>query len=245
MGKADLHIHTSYSDGMGTVEAVLEAASRTDLNVIAITDHDDVRGAAEAVALAPRYGIEVIPGVEITTCQGHLLALFVEQAFPRGLTLKETVLRVAEVGGLCIAAHPTGQFIPSLSADDILAALEDVHVASTLVGLEVYNGGLPFLANNRRAQELGDQLPLAQLANSDSHLLWTIGMCATGFPGTSALSLRYALEQHLTSPLVGDRPFRFFTSWARSKLLRAAGWAYWCPEPGADLVLRRLSAVQP
>ncbi|HEX9116844.1 MAG TPA: PHP domain-containing protein, partial [Anaerolineae bacterium] len=175
MGKADLHIHTTYSDGLGTVRAMLEAASRTDLNVIAITDHDQIRGALEAVDLAPHYGLEVVPGIEITTRQGHLLALWVDKTFPRGRSLKETVLRVAERGGICVAAHPTGQFIPSLSAADLLDALADPDIAATLLGLEVYNAGLPFLRNNRSAQALGDRVGLAQLAGSDSHLLWTVG----------------------------------------------------------------------
>lgn len=245
MGKADLHIHTSYSDGMGTVRAMLEAASRTDLNVIAITDHDQIRGALEAVDLGPRYGLEVVPGVEITTSQGHLLALFVDQTFPRGRSLKETVLRVAEKDGVCVAAHPTGQFIPSLSSGAILAALEDPDVARTLLGIEVYNAGLPFLWNNRRAQVLCDQVGLAELANSDSHLLWTVGMGATQFPGTTAKSLRHALEHQLTVPLVNARPFHFFTDWARNKMLRFAGLAYNSPQPGDEWVLRRLTRVQP
>ena len=76
MGKADLHIHTIYSwDGTCTVEAVLkQAAHIAGLDVIAITDHDEIQGALEAVDLAPRYGIEVIPGCEISTADGHLLA---------------------------------------------------------------------------------------------------------------------------------------------------------------------------
>ncbi|HEX9115671.1 MAG TPA: PHP domain-containing protein [Anaerolineae bacterium] len=245
MGKADLHIHTTYSDGLGTVRAMLEAASRTDLDVIAITDHDEIRGALEAADLASCYGIEVIPGTEITTRQGHLLALFVNQTFPRGRSLKETVLRVAERGGVCIAAHPTGQFIPSLTAADIADALADPDVARTLLGLEVYNAGLPFLRNNRNAQILGDRVGLAQLASSDSHLLWTIGLCATQYPGTSARCLRDALEQRLTVPVIHNRPFRFFTDWTRSKVLRFAGLAYNSMAPGEEWVLRRLSSVQP
>jgi hypothetical protein len=245
MGKADLHIHTTYSDGLGTVRATLEAASRTDLDVIAITDHDEVRGALQAAELAPRYGLEAIPGVEITTRQGHLLALFVEQAFPRGLSLRDTVLRVAEHGGICIAAHPTGQGVPSLTAGAIRGALQDPDVARSLLGLEVYNGGLPLLRNNREAEALCAQVGLARLANSDSHLLWTIGFCATLFPGTSSRHLRRAIERRLTVPVAGKRPFRFFTDWAWSKLLRGAGLGYATRQPGDRWVLRRLSRVQP
>ena len=82
MGKADLHIHTRISDGMASVETVLERAEHaTDLDVIAITDHEDVRGGLEARELAAKRGlkVEVVPGAEITTRHGHLLALFIEE----------------------------------------------------------------------------------------------------------------------------------------------------------------------
>ncbi len=78
--KADIHIHTTYSDGTAGVEAVLEyVATRTDLRVIAITDHDTIEGALKARRLAPAYGIEVIVGEEVSTAEGHLLALFIER----------------------------------------------------------------------------------------------------------------------------------------------------------------------
>ncbi|HNF94893.1 MAG TPA: PHP domain-containing protein, partial [Anaerolineales bacterium] len=68
MGLADLHLHTIYSyDGTATVPAVLRRARELGLNVIAITDHDEIAGALEAVKLASHYGVEVIPGSEITT----------------------------------------------------------------------------------------------------------------------------------------------------------------------------------
>jgi predicted metal-dependent phosphoesterase TrpH len=84
MGRADLHIHTTYSDGMGTVPAVLEAARQAGLDVIAITDHDTMAGARRARDLVPRYGIRVIPGIEISTSEGHLLAYWIEREVPAG-----------------------------------------------------------------------------------------------------------------------------------------------------------------
>jgi len=68
MGLADLHIHTIYSyDGTAPVAAVLNRAKEVGLNVIAITDHDEIKGSLKAFDLAPQFGIEVIPGIEITT----------------------------------------------------------------------------------------------------------------------------------------------------------------------------------
>jgi predicted metal-dependent phosphoesterase TrpH len=75
MGFADIHIHAIYSyDATTTVRGVLKQASSVGLNVIVVTDHDDIRGAFDARDLASQYNIEVIPGVEVSTKDGHLLA---------------------------------------------------------------------------------------------------------------------------------------------------------------------------
>src|SRR5688572_2797145 len=97
MGLADLHIHTSYScDGTASVPAVLAHAKQVGLNVVAITDHDEIKGSLQAFELAPQFGIEVIPGMEITTAEGDLLALFVTEKIKPGLSLIETILKVGE-----------------------------------------------------------------------------------------------------------------------------------------------------
>ena len=107
MGLADLHIHTVYSyDGTASVPAVLARAKQVGLDVIAITDHDEIRGALKAFELAPRFDIEVIPGIEITTAEGDLLALFVTEKIQPGRPLIETIVKVGEAGGICIAPHP-------------------------------------------------------------------------------------------------------------------------------------------
>src|SRR5688572_25538794 len=83
--KADLHIHSTYSDGLDTIPQILDYVEQhTDLDMIAIADHDDVRGAHEMRELAARRNsrVRVIMASEITTRQGHLLALFVERDFP-------------------------------------------------------------------------------------------------------------------------------------------------------------------
>jgi predicted metal-dependent phosphoesterase TrpH len=101
MGLADLHIHTIYSrDGLNAVSAVLKyAADHTPLDVIAITDHDQIKGALEAQEIARAYGLDVIAGSEITTDEGHLLALFIHKQIPSRLSLIDSLLRVGEQGG--------------------------------------------------------------------------------------------------------------------------------------------------
>ncbi len=86
MGLADLHIHSIHSyDGTATIPAILKHVSeKTDLDIIAITDHDSLDGVNQALNLAPKYGLQVIPGCEITTAQGHVLALFIHKRIPAG-----------------------------------------------------------------------------------------------------------------------------------------------------------------
>ncbi|NWG33420.1 MAG: PHP domain-containing protein [Chloroflexi bacterium] len=197
MGLADLHIHTIYSfDGTASVRAVLKRAYQSGLDVIAITDHDEIIGSLKALELAPVYGIEVIPGTEVTTAEGDLLALNVTQKIPRDMPLIETILKVGELGGFCIAPHPmAGGFgMKSLSAYSILKALRHPDVPRILIAIEAYNATIIDKISNRYAHILADRLNIAQVANSDAHVVEAIGLGATEFDGRTAPDLISALQ---------------------------------------------------
>jgi len=247
MGKADLHIHSTYSyDGTATVPAILEHVTRhTDLDVITITDHDEIDGALEALHLAPRYNLEVIPGIEVSTAEGHLLALFVTQRVPANLSLVETVQCVAELGGVCVGAHPGGPWRWCLQENVIRRALGIAGVTDTLLGLEIYNASLPHLGLNYKASAMGERLALAAVGNSDAHMLWMIGLAATQFPGGKAVDLRRALQERTTATVVCKRPMHYFASHVKNQFLRQLGLAQCSPTaPGGPIALRRLAAVQ-
>ena len=201
MGLADLHLHTIYSyDGTASVPSVLKRAREIGLDVIAITDHDEIDGALEAVKLASHYGIEVIPASEITTAEGDLLALFIDKKIKAGLSFIETVLRVRELGGVCIAPHPMagGMGMKSLSAYSILKALRNPHVAETLIGIETYNGTAIDRMSNHYAKVFANGLNIAQTGSSDAHVIDTIGFGATEFEGKTAQDLLNALRNRTT-----------------------------------------------
>lgn len=201
MGLADLHMHTIYSyDGTATVSAVLRRAHEAGLSVIAITDHDEIAGALKAVEVAPLYGVEVIPGIEITTAEGDLLALFVTEIVPKGLPLVETVLRVRALGGICIAPHPGagGMGMKSLGVSAITRALRNPEVADTLIGIEAYNATALDRVSISTARLLTSRLNLSSVGNSDAHVLDAIGLGATEFAGTSAADLLSALRSGQT-----------------------------------------------
>ena len=205
---------------------VLQAAVLAGLDVIAITDHDSIGAHAEIRKIADQYDIEVIFGNEISTAEGHLLALFVEEEIPEELSLKETLLRIGAMGGIAVAAHPEATFTPSLAWDAIRAAHHDPETREILVGVEVYNAGLPYRFENERNRKMAESLPLAKLGSSDSHVFWTIGKGYSIFPGRSVADLRKALIEKRTIP-EGEKGWitvRPIFSWIFHYLLRLAGW---------------------
>jgi predicted metal-dependent phosphoesterase TrpH len=219
MGRADLHLHTIYSyDGTASVPAILKRAKQLGLDVIAITDHDEIEGALKAMEIAPNYGVEVIPGIEITTADGDLLALFITEKVDAGLSLIETVLRVRELGGICIAPHPMcgGMGMKSLSARTILKALRNLKVAETLIGIETYNGTSIDRLSNYYAFILACQLDISQTGGSDAHVLDTMGFGITEFEGRTAADLLIAMKNETTKARRQKEwsMFKILGSWA-------------------------------
>ena len=219
MGLADLHIHTIYSyDGTAAVPAVLTQARKLGLDVIAITDHDEIAGSLKALALAPKYGVDVIPGIEITTLEGDLLALNITEKVERNLPLVETVLRVGELGGFCIAPHPmaNGIGMKSLSAYSILRALRNKDAADILIGIETYNATTIDKISNHYAHILSEHLDLARVGNSDAHVVEAIGLGVTEFSGSTVTALVKAIRTRKTTIHKKKEwsPVRILGSWA-------------------------------
>lgn len=193
--KADIHIHTVHSDGAASVSAVLDHVRKhTDLRIIAITDHDTITGALEAQRLAPSYGLEVIVGEEVSTADGHMLALFIEQPLAPGRPAAETIAAAHAQGGLCIPAHPYGWRVPSMG----YARLRDRCVGPAcdlpIDAIETFNASLWLPYCNKLAANVATELNLPTCGGSDSHHLATIGLGYTLFPGDTAEDLRHAIQ---------------------------------------------------
>lgn len=105
--RADLHVHSVDSyDGEEPVDLILEHAANIDLDAVVITDHDVMRESLRAAELAPEYGLIGIPGVEVSTAHGHLLAIGVDEMPPHRVPFDETVAWIRDHGGVAIVPHP-------------------------------------------------------------------------------------------------------------------------------------------
>ncbi len=191
--KADLHLHTTHSDGTASVEQLLEHAAQSDLRVIAITDHDTIDGALEARRLASSYGIEVIVGEEVSTQEGHLLVLFVEQWLPPMRPLRETVAAARAQGALIIAPHPFGMLVKSIGRQRLSRRFCDPAWCELVDAIEIFNAGLWAPRNNALAARFAAARGLPVVGGSDSHHLPTVGTGYTLFPGRTANDLRRAV----------------------------------------------------
>lgn len=249
MGLADLHIHSIHSyDGTATIPAILKhTAENTHLDAIAITDHDNMDGVNQALDLAPKYGLQVIPGCEISSTEGHALALFIRKRIPAGLSFLETLMLIGEQGGIAIAAHPLAKGTTSLDFNVIREACNHPFASKVLVGIEAFNGGLVYTRSNKSIAAQSSQLPLAQVGNSDAHILQTIGQGASYFPGNSVMDLRMALTQRKTwvAAFGNLRGAQVLTSYLPKYLLRLMGWALWNKNPKAPLQYARINQLTP
>jgi predicted metal-dependent phosphoesterase TrpH len=200
LGRADLHIHTLASDGTaGVVEILDHVEANTDLDVIAITDHERIDAALAGRSMARDRGLrfEVVVGEEVTTLGGHLLALWIEERVKPFRSLRSTIAAIHDQGGVAIPAHPLVPY-PLCAQGFVLRRLLADEPRYRPDAIEAFNPttlGKPWHGRVVRfAQEHG----LARVGNSDAHDLESIGIGHTTFPGRDGAALRAAIQAGTT-----------------------------------------------
>jgi predicted metal-dependent phosphoesterase TrpH len=203
-GKADMHLHTLYSDGTASVQELLDhIEQRTDLDVVAIADHERIDGAQRALEIhsAGDYSFGLVVGEEITTRRGHVLALFVRERIPALRPLDETVARIHDQGGIAVAAHPMAPLTLSLGRRSLLALHQAPDERHRLDGIELMNPSAAGRVRRGARRRLNAEvLGLAALGNSDAHVLEHVGSAWTWFPGVTADHYRAAVTARTTHP---------------------------------------------
>lgn len=156
----DPHVHTDAShDAAGSVREVLTCGHNSSLDAIAITDHDTTLAAREALEQHDRYDVTVVPGVEISTTDGHLLALGVVDRPPIGRSLADTIRWVRTEGGVAVVPHPFQVSRHGVRKRDLVPC----------DGIEVFNAWSMTGIQNRRAETFASERDYATLGGSDAH----------------------------------------------------------------------------
>jgi len=171
--KIDLHVHTCYSyDSLITPEELVFYAKKHGLNGVAITDHDKIDGALNIAKLniAKIPDFLIFPGIEISSLNGHIIGLNIQETIPAKLSVDETVDRIHNAGGIAVACHPITFFRESLGR----------HANLKFDLVEVINASaLPFRYSVKHGKKLASQLGKPQIAGSDAHYGPEIGCAYT------------------------------------------------------------------
>ena len=156
--RADLHVHTTYSsDSLITPKDLVTYSKRRGLNAVAVTDHNYLAGAYK---IAKETDFLIIPGMEVSSAEGHIVALNIPEPIPRGLSASETVDRIHKAGGVAIACHPYVYFKGCLrdSVSDDFDAIETINARA-----------FPFKRSVQKAEAAAERFGLSRVGGTDAH----------------------------------------------------------------------------
>ncbi len=183
----------------------------TDLDLVAITDHDKVDGALEAVRWVenhPSCRFRVVVGTEITAAFGrHILAYFFNPPYPteplpRLRSYRNTIAQVHSMGGIVAIPHPTVMWTPSGGYRHLKSLLKQ---GIEIEGIEVCNAAIAARNNEEKIREFNRRdFHMAEMGGSDAHHLAQIGAGYTSFKGRSAIDMAHAVRHHATRAHFGE-----------------------------------------
>jgi predicted metal-dependent phosphoesterase TrpH len=161
MIKIDLHVHSEYSeDAIGSPKDLIKILKKKGLNGMAITDHNTLEGSILAQKIAPKDFI-IIPGVEVSTKVGHLIALDIDRPIKKSLSIEETVEKVIDLGGTPIVPH-LYRNMSGIKEENLEKILKRINA------IEVFNAcSVP--QTNLKTAKLAKKMNFGGTGGSDSH----------------------------------------------------------------------------
>jgi len=197
---ADLHIHSTHSDGKSSPLEIVQVALEKGLRVISITDHDTFSGSMFAQRYASNSDVLVIPGVEVRTDKGDILMYCEKEVdFPRKIDL--LIEKAHKENCLIVPAHPFD--IMRLGIGDYVFEVNEWDA------IEVWNSSAT-KGSNYKAIEAARMLGKPGLANSDAHLSEEIGSAYNilEIEEFNTLSVLEAIRKNRVKPVFGKTPFK-------------------------------------
>ena len=175
MISVDFHTHTFASkDSLTSPERFIAAARRKKLDRVVVTDHNSISGAQATYALDPE---RIIVGEEIMTTKGEILAAFVTEEIPRGLSPLETIKRLRGQGAFISVSHPFDSWRNGAWK------LEDLLEITPLVdAIEIFNARCTNAVDNQKALEFALERHLSGTAGSDAHAAFELGKARLVLP---------------------------------------------------------------
>jgi predicted metal-dependent phosphoesterase TrpH len=187
MINAEFHCHSIYSqDSLSKIDRILEACQHKDIHRIAITDHNTLAGAQIAKQIDPD---RVIVGEEINTRDGEILAYFVREFVPPGLSPEETIKLLHNQGAFISVAHPFDRYRGGHWEVEVLERIWPL-----IDGIEIFNARCIQNEDNNKAKDFAKSKGVAGLVGSDAHIPAEIGTSYLELPDfQDAESLKRAL----------------------------------------------------
>jgi predicted metal-dependent phosphoesterase TrpH len=168
MLKVEFHCHTiASSDSLTRPRDLVNTCRRKGIDRVIVTDHNTIAGARAAYELDPEL---VIVGEEIATTRGEILAAFVSEEIPRGLSPAETISRLKDQGAFISVSHPFDRWRSGgWQEEDLLQILPEVDA------IEVYNSRCMHPRFNREARAFAQKHNIAGTVGSDAHAAFELG----------------------------------------------------------------------
>ncbi len=170
----DPHIHSTYSsDSSASPRDIVRKAKAIGLDAIAVADHNTIKGSMATIEEAKDFkDFIVVPGMEISSSKGHIVALGINENVKPGLSPEETVESIRGLGGIAVAAHPFVSY-----REGLCDYVKDLDIDA----IETLNSRYIFGYSNWRAKNLAIKRNIPEIGSSDAHFLEAIGSCVTEF----------------------------------------------------------------